>query len=386
MKTATVMPKTGPDVKELGGRELPRSAFPGRGASEFRVFLDAAVHEQIRRHAQEDVTVEICGVLVGSWQRDDDGPYVAVNAAIPGEAVANKLSEVTFTHETWAKIHKRMDAEFADRSIVGWYHTHPDFGIFLSERDCFIHEHFFREPGQVAYVVDPIRNEEGFFTWSAGKPAPAPHYWVGQRLRVAPPIASDREERRDRRTGSSGNAAETSRKPAAAAASDAALPPAYSWVNGALLGTCLFLLGFMIARHFGTVNEELNLSRFALMKSLKPGLGTSLADLSQSLGALSAGSAQIADIAATISPANSKALWTQAATRTAELQRAIDNIRAVYALSPEEEEMLQKWNLSVLRMPQATSGAKLAPATTQSATAPTTNAAPGAPPTTQKSN
>ncbi len=27
--------------------------------------------------------------------------------------------------------------------IVGWYHTHPSFGIFLSHHDLFIHQNFF---------------------------------------------------------------------------------------------------------------------------------------------------------------------------------------------------------------------------------------------------
>jgi proteasome lid subunit RPN8/RPN11 len=369
MTRAAGTSRTGPDVKEMGGRELPRVAFPGRGSNDFRVFLDAAVHEQIRKHAQEDVSVEICGVLVGSWQRDDDGPFVAINAAIPGEAVANKLSEVTFTHETWAKIHKRMDAEFADRSIVGWYHTHPDFGIFLSERDCFIHEHFFREPGQVAYVVDPIRKEEGFFTWSGGKPIPAPHYWVGQRLRVAPPIEGGREERRDRRHGTSSAAVTSGNKPAAAANDPIGLPPAYSWVNNALLGTCLFLLGFLVARYFGGINEEANVARFAIMKSLKPGLGTSLSNLSRALEAVGAESSRMAENAAVMSPAQTKAAWNQASATMAEFQRAVEALRSVYALSPEEENALQKWNLSGLKVQQAPQqGSGAAPATTRSTT------------------
>jgi proteasome lid subunit RPN8/RPN11 len=376
----------------MAGRELPRSTFPGRGASEFRVFLDAAVHEQIRKHAQEDVSVEICGVLVGSWQRDDEGPYVLINAAIPGEAVANKLSEVTFTHETWAKIHKRMDAEFADRSIVGWYHTHPDFGIFLSERDCFIHEHFFREPGQVAYVVDPIRKEEGFFTWSAGKPAPAPHYWVGKRLQVAPPLPSEREERRDRRMGSSSSSspssgnAQTSRQTATGAPSDPGLPPAYGWVNGVLMGTCLFLLGFMIARYFAVLNEDANVTRFAIMKGLKPGLGTSLTNLSRVLEAIGAESSRMADNAALMSPAQAKAAWSQAAANLAECQKAVDALRSVYALSPEDEEALQKWNMSGVKIQQVPQpGGKVGPATTQSSAAAGSNDPAAGSPTTQKS-
>ena len=48
---------------------------------------------------------------------------------------------------------------------MGWYHTHPDFGIFLSSHDLFIHRNFFDQPLQVAYVVDPIRQTRGFFRW-----------------------------------------------------------------------------------------------------------------------------------------------------------------------------------------------------------------------------
>ena len=50
-------------------------------------------------------------------------------------------------------------------TIVGWYHSHPGFGIFLSEHDRFIHRHFFGEPGQIALVIDPLAHVEGLFAW-----------------------------------------------------------------------------------------------------------------------------------------------------------------------------------------------------------------------------
>ena len=111
------------------------------------------------------MSVEICGVLVGSWHRDEAGPFVKVMESIRGEGAETRFAEVTFTHQTWAKINAEMDTKFTTLSIVGWYHTHPDFGIFLSDRDRFIHEHFFSGPGQVAHVIDPIRQIEGVFVW-----------------------------------------------------------------------------------------------------------------------------------------------------------------------------------------------------------------------------
>ena len=63
-------------------------------------------------------------------------------------------AEVTFTHETWNKINAEMDSRFAHLAIVGWYHSHPDFGVFLSDRDLQI--------GRGGPVSDPARVLSGF--------------------------------------------------------------------------------------------------------------------------------------------------------------------------------------------------------------------------------
>ena len=52
--------------------------------------------------------------------------------------------------------------------IVGWYHSHPGFGVFLSEHDLFIQQNFFSNPQQVAWVYDPHTDEEGCFGWIGG--------------------------------------------------------------------------------------------------------------------------------------------------------------------------------------------------------------------------
>lgn len=178
-------PSNGPDVRSLASESLVESAFPGAAAQDFRIFVEPSVHRAMREHCRENAGVEVCGVLVGSWARDGIGPYVRVDASIRGESATSRFAEVTFTHETWSKINQRMDTEFADRRIVGWYHSHPDFGIFLSDRDRFIHEHFFNAPGQVALVIDPVRDEEGIFVWQEGRPQPAPLYWIGDVPRVS---------------------------------------------------------------------------------------------------------------------------------------------------------------------------------------------------------
>ena len=153
------------DVTQLAGARLARRPrFLGaQGKQAFRVYFDRAIHERMAAHAAEKLALEICGVLVGQWQRDEDGPFVLVNEAIRADKAVSNAGDVTFTHDAWNAVNREMDTKYTDRKIVGWYHSHPNFGIFLSDRDCFIHEHFFNSPGQVAYVVDPVNGVEGVF-------------------------------------------------------------------------------------------------------------------------------------------------------------------------------------------------------------------------------
>jgi proteasome lid subunit RPN8/RPN11 len=190
------------DVTALGSESLATGKFPASSRSDFRLFFAPSAHQQISQHAHQDSSVEICGVLVGEWRQDENGPFGVVENIIRCDNAASKFAEVTFTHESWAKINEEMDSNFDDKRIVGWYHSHPDFGIFLSDRDCFIHEHFFSNPGQVAFVVDPVRELEGVFAWKDGKPAAMRHYWVGDTVltvqaSTANPAAEERKRADD---------------------------------------------------------------------------------------------------------------------------------------------------------------------------------------------
>jgi proteasome lid subunit RPN8/RPN11 len=94
---------------------------------------------------------------------------VEIRHFLPATETRSAVSSLTFTHDTWAALHREAETRFPDDLVLGWHHTHPGFGIFLSPHDLFIHRHFFREPWQVALVVDPRRCEFGFFQWRAGQ-------------------------------------------------------------------------------------------------------------------------------------------------------------------------------------------------------------------------
>ena len=130
-----------------------------------QVTIASTVLQAIHLHARASMQTEVCGVLIG--EELDGGTLV--EAAIAGESAAQGGAHVTFTKDTWEHIYSVKDRDYPEKRIVGWYHSHPGFGIFLSKHDTFIHENFFSAPFQVAWVYDPQAEEEGCFGWVEGE-------------------------------------------------------------------------------------------------------------------------------------------------------------------------------------------------------------------------
>jgi proteasome lid subunit RPN8/RPN11 len=86
-----------------------------------------------------------------------------INGFVPALKASKQLVTLTFTHDVWDAILKEGEEKFPGQQIVGWYHTHPSFGIFLSDYDQFIQTEFFKQKGQVALVVDPVAGKLGWF-------------------------------------------------------------------------------------------------------------------------------------------------------------------------------------------------------------------------------
>jgi proteasome lid subunit RPN8/RPN11 len=176
------------DAGRVSPADYPRREPPpveGRREAGFQVVVRPAVLTAVAEHGRTTPDIEVCGVLVGRVYHDDAGPYLHVEASIRGEHAGNLAAQVTFTAETWAHIQAEMDRLYPDKRILGWYHTHPGFGIFLSDMDRFIHDNFFNLPWQVAYVYDPRSGEDGMFVWRCGRPAREP-FLVEKAVGVAP--------------------------------------------------------------------------------------------------------------------------------------------------------------------------------------------------------
>lgn len=153
------------------------------------IYVDIDALRDMEAHALSDTTVELGGVLLGGQYEDDEGrPFVVVTDSLRAEHYESTKGSFKFTHDTWSQITREREEFPEDLQMVGWYHTHPDWGVFLSGMDMFICNHFFNKPLDVALVIDPCRDDRGFFQWtnnpSQRKRRTGGFYLMGSRFRV----------------------------------------------------------------------------------------------------------------------------------------------------------------------------------------------------------
>ncbi len=134
------------------------------------ILFDEQPFRAAQRHALGSLNREVAGMLVGPPpEKQPNGRYVVhVTDTIEARHTRMQGASVTYTPESWRYVNDVLLERYPDEAcvIVGWYHTHPGFGIFLSNMDLFIHHNFFIQKWHIALVLDPIALRCGFFTWN----------------------------------------------------------------------------------------------------------------------------------------------------------------------------------------------------------------------------
>ena len=137
------------------------------------VFIDHSALLRISAHLSSNTSVELGGLLVGQpyYAPSVDGYLVVVHdgyAAVDGNETAVSFQ---YTSDTWQVMTPKLQQMPQDYVVVGSYHSHPGLGVFLSSVDIDTQAGVFSQPWQIALVIDPIRNETGFFVSPEGIPA-----------------------------------------------------------------------------------------------------------------------------------------------------------------------------------------------------------------------
>ena len=165
---------------EVGNVQLPLNflSFGEIEPDDVKVYIKQDVYKALEKYASSDTSTELGTILIGDYCEQLGKTHVVISDYIEAKYTDASASTLTFTHETWDYVHKQHDLHYPNKKIIGWQHTHPNYGIFLSNYDLFIQDNFFNMPFQVAYVIDPIQNIRGFFQWKNGKTEKLKGYYV----------------------------------------------------------------------------------------------------------------------------------------------------------------------------------------------------------------
>jgi proteasome lid subunit RPN8/RPN11 len=162
-------PLAAPDLpvtseKPDGKQQLLHGIKPA--SNQVKVVLSQIAVRQIEGHGASDLKRELGGVLLGHTTQSGSTTSVLVSAAIPVRSNDHGPVHFTFNADAWAQLHLDRAERYPQLDVVGWYHTHPDLGVFYSADDIVVHSAAFVLPWQVGMVLDPVRGEICLVGWS----------------------------------------------------------------------------------------------------------------------------------------------------------------------------------------------------------------------------
>jgi proteasome lid subunit RPN8/RPN11 len=160
--------------------EIPAADFPLKSLptgllaarADVKVFVYKPVHDQIIDHVNQDKRIESGGILVGyPFQDPETGDlFVVIVGTIPDLSTNRSLVHFTVSPDDISRTRQVLEKNYPGLIAVGWYHSHPGHGVFLSGQDMTIVQGIYNEPWHLAWVIDPVRNLEGIFLGPEGTP------------------------------------------------------------------------------------------------------------------------------------------------------------------------------------------------------------------------
>ncbi|MEO6494506.1 MAG: hypothetical protein ABIP99_16880 [Ilumatobacteraceae bacterium] len=199
------------DAAAVPDHDGPSTDAEGGGGGYPSIIIQGAAIARIEAEMGGDTSSEVGGVLVGNAAPSTN--FVLITGSLPApqivaepptsiavdgqdeevgadgeagdadnaegvDAVASAPPTFTLTASVLEDLSRQVAAAYPGQRIVGWYHSHPRAGIFLSAHDLYIQSAFFAQSWQVGYVYDPSQAQRGFFGWSEREVVRVPNWEV----------------------------------------------------------------------------------------------------------------------------------------------------------------------------------------------------------------
>lgn len=137
----------------------------------FEAYVDEKAMEKAFGHAKSasQQRKESMGLLAGELREWHGSRYVFVSDYLTAGNSATSVS-VSFSEEAFPQLARQInDARKKNKIIVGWSHSHPSYGCFLSTTDLQTQRKYFSAEFNIAMVIDPVRKEKKVFKLAGGK-------------------------------------------------------------------------------------------------------------------------------------------------------------------------------------------------------------------------
>ena len=145
------------------------------------VYISSLALLKMLKHGRAGVPMEVMGLMLGDFV-DEFTIHVVDVFAMPQSGTGVSVEAVDDVFQT--KMMDMLRQTGRDQMVVGWYHSHPGFGCWLSSVDVNTQQSFEQlNPRSVAVVIDPIQSVKGKVVIDAFRSIPSQVIMLGQEQR-----------------------------------------------------------------------------------------------------------------------------------------------------------------------------------------------------------
>ena len=142
----------------FGGQASPEIDPKMNDTSE-QIYISPLSLLKMLRHGKAGIPLEVMGLMLGDYVDDYTVKCIDV-FSMPQSGTETTIESIDEGFQV--KMVEMLKQTGRNEIVVGWYHSHPGFGCWLSSTDINTQKTFEQQvPRTVAVVVDPIQSVRG---------------------------------------------------------------------------------------------------------------------------------------------------------------------------------------------------------------------------------
>jgi len=144
---------------------LENAKLIGESPTGLKIYLEDYVYTYLYKYAKFYRGEERAAALIGTFMEDSGQMCAVISGAVQIPPETKGETGELFLETHLEEIQKQMEKYFPDKELMGWMHTQPGYGIFLTTQDLLIQKKYFKEAFQTLMIIDPIEDMDAFFAW-----------------------------------------------------------------------------------------------------------------------------------------------------------------------------------------------------------------------------